>query len=162
MGLRKCRDCGGRVSKRAKTCPHCGAPIKKQTGPIAGLLSFVLAIAICAGCFSSILKSMDSIDLSGAADTKAEHKPPTRKERIEAQFSPWDGSHLGLTKVIKKLMNDPDSYKHVETVYWDMGDHLVVRTTFRGKNAFGGVVTNWIKAKVDLDGKVLEILDQGP
>ena len=24
--LRKCRDCGGKVSKRATTCPHCGAP----------------------------------------------------------------------------------------------------------------------------------------
>jgi hypothetical protein len=59
-------------------------------------------------------------------------------------------------------MNDPDSYKHVETVYSDMGDYLVVRTTFRGKNAFGGVVTNWIKAKVDLNGNVISVIEQGP
>ena len=24
--LRTCDDCGGKVSKRAATCPHCGAP----------------------------------------------------------------------------------------------------------------------------------------
>ena len=58
-------------------------------------------------------------------------------------------------------MNDPGSYEHVETVYGDMGNHLVVRTTFRGKNAFGGVVSNWVKAKTDLDGNVLEVIEQG-
>lgn len=57
-------------------------------------------------------------------------------------------------------MNDPDSYEHDETVYWDRGDHLVVRTTYRGKNAFGGVVRNFVKAKVSLDGDILQILDQ--
>ncbi|MFP4356241.1 MAG: hypothetical protein ACLFUJ_14070 [Phycisphaerae bacterium] len=94
-----------------------------------------------------------------AAEAKRKEE---RKERIESGFSAWDGSHRGLTKVIKASMNDPKSYDHVETVYWDQGDHLIVRTTFRGKNAFGGVVANWVKAKVDLDGNVLAIIEQGP
>ena len=59
-------------------------------------------------------------------------------------------------------MNDPDSYKHVDTFYNDHGDYLIVKTTFCGKNAFGGVVTNTISAKVDLDGKIIEIISQGP
>ena len=83
-----------------------------------------------------------------------------RKERIERQFSAWDGSHRNLEKTIKKSMNDPDSYDHAETIYWDNGDHLIVKTTFRGKNAFGGVVKNFVKAKVSLDGNILQILDQ--
>ncbi|MGH1462737.1 MAG: hypothetical protein ACRBB6_11930 [Neptuniibacter sp.] len=83
-----------------------------------------------------------------------------RKERIEKQFSAWDGSHYNLERIIKKAMNDPDSYEHDETVYWDRGDHLIVRTTYRGKNAFGGVVRNFVKAKVSLDGVVLQIIDQ--
>jgi hypothetical protein len=94
-----------------------------------------------------------------AAEAKRKEE---RKERIESGFSAWDGSHRGLTKFIKASMNDPKSYDHVETVYWDQGDHLIVRTTFRGKNAFGGVVANWVKAKVDLDGNVLAIIEQGP
>lgn len=96
-----------------------------------------------------------------AAAAEAKRKEE-RKERIERGFSAWDGSHRGLTKIIKASMNDPKSYEHVETVYWDMDDHLVVKTTFRGKNAFGGVVPNWVKAKVDLDGNVLAIIEQGP
>jgi len=84
----------------------------------------------------------------------------SRKKQIEDQFSAWDGSHRNLEKVIKKAMNDPDSYEHDETVYWDRGDHLVVKTTYRGKNAFGGVVRNFVKAKVSLSGQVLQVLDQ--
>jgi len=83
-----------------------------------------------------------------------------RKKKIESQFSPWDGSHRNLERVIKESMNDPDSYEHVKTVYWDRGDYLIVKTTFRGKNAFGGVVKNSVTAKVGLDGQVLQILSQ--
>lgn len=83
-----------------------------------------------------------------------------RKQIIERQFSPWDGSHNNLERLIKKAMNDPDSYEHDETVYWDKGDYLIVRTTYRGKNAFGGVVRNFVKAKVSLNGDILQILDQ--
>lgn len=83
-----------------------------------------------------------------------------RKEMIEEQFSAWDGAHHNLTKAIKDSMNDAKSFEHVETVYWDMDDHLIVLETFRGKNAFGGVVKNSVKAKVALDGTVLEIIEQ--
>lgn len=91
---------------------------------------------------------------------KQEELNKNRKKTIEKQFSAWNGSHRNLTKVIKKSMNDPDSYEHVETKYWDMGDHLVVLTTFRGKNAFGGKVKNSVKAKIALNGQVLEIMEQ--
>lgn len=86
----------------------------------------------------------------------------TREEKIQNQFSLWDGSHRNLEKLIKKTMNDPKSYKHVETVYWDKGDHLIIKTTFRGKNVFGGMVINWVTAKVDYDGNVMSIIEQGP
>ena len=85
-----------------------------------------------------------------------------RKKRIESGFSAWNGSHIALTRIIKKSMNDPKSFEHVETTYGDRGDYLVVKTTFRGKNAYGGVVLNWITAKCDLDGDVIEVTGQGP
>lgn len=85
-----------------------------------------------------------------------------REEKIKRMFSPWDGSNYTLERLIKMGMNNPDSYKQDKTVYWDMGNYLVVRTAFRGKNAFGGVVENWIKAKIDLNGNVLKVIEQGP
>ena len=95
-----------------------------------------------------------------AAEAEAARK--AREELIEKQFSGWDGSHRGLTEYIKKSMNDPDSYQHDETTYIDKGDHLIVYTKFRGKNAFGGVVRNSAVAKVDLQGNILEVVFQGP
>jgi hypothetical protein len=82
-----------------------------------------------------------------------------RKKQIEAQFSAWDGSHQNLTRYIKQVMNDPKSYEHVQTTYSDFGSHLVVKTQFRGKNAFGGVVLDMVKAKIALDGTILEIVE---
>jgi hypothetical protein len=101
---------------------------------------------------------------SGDDDSKtnADGTPKTERQiQLEKQFSAWDGSHIELTKIIKKAMNDPDSYEHVETVYWDMKDHVVVRTTYSGKNAFGGRVKNWVKAKADNNGNIIEIIEEG-
>lgn len=111
-----------------------------------------------------VLKILEGDEVVYRKKTKEElrnEQIEKRKNQIERNFSAWDGSHRGLTKLIKKAMNDPSSYKHVEIVYWDMGDHLIVKTTFRGKNAFGAVIKNWVKAKVDLDGNVIEIISQG-
>ena len=95
-----------------------------------------------------------------AKKKKKEKAAEATKERIKSQFSAWDGSHRNLERVIKDSMNDPDSYDHVETAYSDRGGYLIVRTTFRGKNAFGAVVKNSVTAKVSLSGRVLEILNQ--
>lgn len=155
MALIDCKECGKEVSRKAETCPHCGVRFKKQPtqygcGTII-LLGVVVVILI--GFFSS-----------NKTSTPSTPKTPeqVRKERIEKNFSAWDGSHTGLTQIIKKSMNDPNSYDHEETVYWDKGDYLLVKTTFRGKNAFGGVVKNSVMAKVDLNGNVIEIITKDP
>jgi hypothetical protein len=80
-----------------------------------------------------------------------------RRQRIESQFSKWDGSHPGVEKAIKKSMHNPASYEHVETRFADRDDHLAIITKFRGTNEFGGVVMNSAKAKVDLEGNVLSL-----
>jgi len=125
------------------------------------VLRHAISLLLFAGLLMLATGTTDSGDGESASSTP---KTPEeiRKERIEKHFSPWDGSHRGLTALIKESMNDPDSYDHVETGYWDKGDHLIVKTTFRGKNAFGGVVKNWVMAKVDLNGNVIEVISQGP
>lgn len=152
MALKKCKECGHEVSTTAKTCPHCGAKPNKGIGCL-GVIGVFIFIVILANIFDS---------KEDKKDVAVVKKPPTREERIERGFSAWDGSHRRLEQRIKESMNDPKSYEHVETTYWDKGSYLLVKTSFRGKNAFGGTVVNWVEAKVDLDGNVLEILSQGP
>lgn len=114
------------------------------------------ALAVC--FFLFIAFGSDDTDNTKNADGT----PKTERQiQLEKQFSAWDGSHNTLTQLIKKAMNDPDSYEHVETKYWDMTDYIVVRTVYSGKNAFGGRVKNFVKAKFDNDGNLLEIIEEG-
>lgn len=80
-----------------------------------------------------------------------------RAKEIESQFSAWDGSHIRVEAAIKERMNDPDSYKHVKTRYVAIKTGLIVFTTFRGANAFGGIITKTVTAQVDLDGNVVSL-----
>jgi len=164
MALKNCKECGNEVSTKAGICPHCGAKVKSRIGCFG-----VIGIIFLIGMFGSFLGHLGNKNTKSASPTakvnapaKAKTSEEIREERIRKGFSVWDGSHRGLEKIIKKSMNDPDSYVHVETVYGDKGDHLLVKTTFRGKNAFGGVVKNWVIAKADLDGNIIEVISKGP
>jgi len=101
--------------------------------------------------------------LGGVPDRPGEFDSLTAQERaalIKAQFSGWDGSHIALVEHVKTLMNDPASFEHVKTQYWDKGDYLLVQMSFRGENGFGGVVRDSASALVRLDGVVLQFIDQ--
>jgi hypothetical protein len=87
------------------------------------------------------------------------HLEAEAKRKIDVQFSAWDGSHIKLERAIKKSMNDPSSYEHVETKYWTNGSGLIVATTFRGANAFGGKVIQTVKAEIDADGNIVKVYE---
>ena len=164
MALVKCPECDNEVSTQAFSCPKCGyagsmpkAKEEKKSGSGCGTVFGLVLILFIA----SIIASHWGEDNSSRSSSSSP-KPLTRQEKIEKHFSAWDGSHRGLTEHIKQVMNDPDSYQHAETKYWDESDCLRVKTTYRGKNAFGGVVVNTVTAKVDLDGNVIEIVSYGP
>jgi hypothetical protein len=167
--LKRCKQCGfeNYVEKATDKCPQCeGALVTKSSKDLGctGTFIFLGFVALIVGFFA--FYGGDSKQKSTTKERVRQERTKTkeelRKEELGKYFSSWDGSHKGLSRFIKSAMNDPDSYDHVETVYWDQGDHLVVKTTFRGKNKFGAIVKNWIKAKVDLKGNVLEIISQGP
>lgn len=82
-----------------------------------------------------------------------------RNEKINEQFSAWDGSHTMTKQYVKDNMNDPGSFEHVETVYWDKTDYLIVQMKFRGRNSFGGLVLNTITTKCNpYTGDLYEIV----
>jgi len=100
----------------------------------------------------------DSIQAAERALAQLEEERAKRRELVESQFSSWDGSHMNFTAIIKNAMNDPRSFEHVRTTYVDQGESVVVTTSFRGKNAFGGVVVNTMTARFDLEGNLIELI----
>ncbi len=155
MALVQCKECKARISSSAKSCPSCGAPVKARTS------IFSLFAVLLIGYF--VVSSQ-----SGPAQGFAPYRPPapasaatpTRREIVQEHFNPFTGAHYGLERLIKAAMNDPDSYEHDQTRYTDNGDTLTVFTNYRGTNAFGGVVRASVTAVVDLEGNVLEVIQE--
>ena len=71
---------------------------------------------------------------------------PEKKEQqlVKHCFSVWNGSRLKLLKVPKDNMNDPRSFEHIETLYGDYGDILIISMKYRGENQFGGEIYNYL------------------
>ena len=118
---------------------------------------FVISISffVCVAFMVSVTELFSSDDEKSSQAPAKVKKVLTRIEQIDNQFSPWDGSHIKLTREIKKTMNDPESFDHIETRFKDLGNEIVVHESFRGKNSFGGLVVNKVIATVDIEGNVL-------
>lgn len=113
------------------------------------------------GCLMLIIIVLISI----IAVTKCVSKPEkklTKKEahiqKIQKLFSAWDGSHIELTKKIKKALNDPQSYEHIETTYRDLDSTLVISTVFTAKNGFGGRLKQEVIVISDTSGNITNTL----
>jgi hypothetical protein len=117
---------------------------------------------LCAvAAFSFILLAFGSIyDTPTYSTVNSDGTPKSERQlQIDRQFSIYDGSHVKLVKTIKAQMDDPQSFKHIKTVHWDHDDYLIVRTVYSGKNVFRKRMKYLMKAKVSLDGDVLEIIE---
>ncbi len=173
-GLVSCSDCGHQISPKAKSCPSCGAPRVVKQGPTAGgppqdflkateaVLKSVIGLIVVVGVLTVFFGGDEEENPESTAVQEQRILTPKelRQQRIEEQFSGWDGSHRNLEKYIKRFLNDPDSYEHSETRYNDKGSYLEVLTIYRAKNGFGAMRLGAVKAKVSLDGEVMEILDE--
>ena len=63
-------------------------------------------------------------------------------------LSAWDGSHREIVRDVKRLLNDPDSFEHDQTLVSPMSKEGTHNLTmhFRAKNAFAGYVRGTARA----------------
>lgn len=74
-------------------------------------------------------------------------------------ISAWDGACNPCERYLKRALNDPDSYQHVQSGVPEIeGDYWTVVMTFRGKNAFGVLVSNTKKFYFQ-QGEVVKVGD---
>lgn len=79
---------------------------------------------------------------------------------VTGQFSVWNGSNTYLVDLIKENLNDAKSFEHVKTTYVDKGDRLIVKMTYRAKNAFGGVILQNVTATSDYKTGIIKVTSQ--
>ncbi len=81
------------------------------------------------------------------------------KKKYPEYFKTFNGSYYKIVDLVKKQMNDPSSFKHIDT-RWEYGSgyrYARARMEYSGKNAFGGRVREAITVKIDIDGNIFEI-----
>lgn len=86
------------------------------------------------------------------------YSPKISDQQAKNLLSSWNGSLPTLVDYVKKSMHNPKSFEHVETGISNKGTYLKVKMIYRGTNGFGAIITESIIAKVDGNGKILEIL----
>ena len=90
------------------------------------------------------------------------HLATSHQDSIKLLFNEWNGTDIALVDLVKQNMNDADSFENVDTKYFDMGSYIVINMKYRGKNVFGAKVLNFVKARQNIDGSGLEIIETQP
>lgn len=148
------------VLARAALMPTANSQKHKS---IAGKLALIF-LGLMA-LFVFIMPDSKEATTNNAAPDVAQQTPepaqPARDPNAPESFlSAWDGSNRELVKLVKSAMNDPKSFEHVETRFIDRGNGLSLFMTYRGKNAFGGVVTNKVSAELDKNTRSLSNIQE--
>lgn len=105
-----------------------------------------------------------SMDLSANADLFRTSKGYVNFFERDRHFSSWDGRANKLTELVKAAMNDPSSFKHIETRRrvlrrGEAPPAWLVVMDYSGTNAFNARVRGRVEALVDImTGEVLEII----
>lgn len=108
----------------------------------------VIAVSLYVGCEKCSDSSANS------------NVPKTKMELIKDQFSSLNGRHKKLEEMIIASLNDPGSYEHASSRYFiNIDSTIVVTTTFRAKNAFGGTITQNATATFTAKGDLIEVVN---
>jgi len=76
-------------------------------------------------------------------------------EKFREKYCLGDECCEPVKEYLKDMMNDPDSFESDKMwIQWKADSTFTVTMTYRGKNAFGGMVLNKCSADVDMAGNV--------
>lgn len=95
MAVKKCEECGDKVSTKAKLCPHCGAKVPQPTSAFTWLIAIVIFVPITFGIFSDTEQSGESPQGVGQiASTAVE--VPAHIVASNTSLAPKDGRRVEI------------------------------------------------------------------
>lgn len=132
MALIKCKDCKNEISKKARTCPNCGSPVKKKTSIVTWAV-LALMIAALISAFSSNNEIQN--------DTKTESKNKNKiieKAAVTIKYNFENELIVKAKRSVSELMKDPSStkFKHVFFNETEKGGPVICGN-YDSKNSFG-------------------------
>jgi DNA-directed RNA polymerase subunit RPC12/RpoP len=137
MALMKCSECGNDVSSEAKSCPHCGAKVKKPKAPMSlvkklGILAAVLFVW-------SVVRQASQDEERRAARTP-EQVAADKKEAAQ-EVARSSAVQIAVDQ-LRKSVRDPDSLV-IESARAS-ADPVLVCIEYRAKNGFGGMSKEFV------------------
>ena len=135
MALIICHECGKSVSTEAKTCPSCGAKVrkpKKSVGPV-GILVVIVVIGIIA---VNIANEQRAAQDAAATPTKTPEQLAQDKAKKAKRETQLQAAGLGAA-ALKHAMKDPEAFQLTSLVVKPNGTACY---EYRGKNSFGATL----------------------
>lgn len=126
MALIKCHECGTDVSTDAKTCPKCGAKVKKSSSGAGTMLIIGLVAAI-------FLAAMTG---GTGSNTSSDPETPEQKAQKEAETVRYAVA-AATSKLLRDTMRDPESIKFESLRVSENADTVCME--YRARNGFGGM-----------------------
>ena len=167
--LVECKDCGHEISKKAKSCPGCGAPQKARTNPVTKLLAIIIfgsmGIAIFSGeGGSSSYSGSNSQTTSSNTASASTSQPSSNKAMFLASPAKAQAWMERDKATVEAILKDADSAKFEDVYISFMQDSPVTCGKVSARNSFGGYTgfTEFVAAKsagitvVRGDGQMVE------
>lgn len=90
----------------------------------------------------------------------------TEKKIISSMESFWNKEVSTLNGSVKYLVEDvkthlafPDTFKHKESISFDMGKYYIINMSFTSKNAFGMDIPSVAKYKIDFEKNTYSLIE---
>ncbi len=93
--LKKCKVCGAEVAKNAKTCPHCGAKLKKGHPILVGILILVVLVVAFGSSDGDEPKMAENTAVGESAEFEVSAQETTPEQEEKTEF------HVGETAELK-------------------------------------------------------------
>lgn len=144
MALVKCKECGEKISTKAKSCPKCGAIPPKKTSLVTWAV-LVLIVLVMYGVMqeqSNLTPEQKAarIELKKAESAAEEKKDAERKLAQEQKTKEYVWIEKGKESVLAKL-KDPKSAEFKEVYFFRGADNTPMTCgQVNSKNSFGGYV----------------------
>lgn len=123
--LINCKDCGKEVSKNAKTCPNCGAKVKKGGRFFLKILLGFFLFFVLLGIIANLTETENgsSVNKTGKTDIKTEKK--SNLELLDWSISKGEFGNPTIIGKVKNNRNKEYSYVQITFNLYDASDALV-------------------------------------
>ena len=133
MALIPCQECKQEVSTEAKTCPNCGAKVKKPKKPMSRNMKILLGI-LGVGFIVSVNLDVDKKKESEKQRIAA--MTPEQKAASEKRIT-QQAVAAEVAKKIKNAMKDPEAFELKSLIVKPNGTACY---EYRAKNSFGAIL----------------------